>query len=75
MTVTSFDNARNGVSLKDMMARAAFEAVSYFDGLAESLQDYRDRRNTAAQLHALSDDMLKDIGLTRGQIDTIANRR
>ncbi len=75
MTVTSFDTARSGVSLKDMVARAAFQTVSYFDGLAESLKDYRDRRNTAAQLHALSDDMLKDIGLTRGQIDTIASRR
>ena len=43
----------------------AFQAVS----------EWSKRRRTAAELHALSDRELADIGLTRGEIGHIVHRR
>ncbi|MDF1750288.1 MAG: DUF1127 domain-containing protein [Alphaproteobacteria bacterium] len=75
MTVTAFETAQRGVTTKDMLARAAYQVVASFENMASAFADFRERRKTANQLHALSDDMLRDIGLTRGEINQLTARR
>jgi uncharacterized protein YjiS (DUF1127 family) len=75
MTVTAFESAQRGATVKDMLARAAYQVIAFVENVPSAVADYRERRNTANQLHALSDDMLRDIGLTRGEINQLTARR
>lgn len=51
---------------------AAFRFVSFFERALEAFQARRGARATAAELSALSDSQLEDIGLTRGDIAAVA---
>lgn len=53
-------------------AGAAFRAVSLAERALESFRAWRTARATAAELSALSDSQLEDVGLTRGDIPTVA---
>lgn len=75
MAVVTNEVVQTGVSLKDMIARAVFEVVASFEAVASAVADYRARRNTSAQLNALSDTMLADIGLTRSDIDRVVSSK
>lgn len=73
MAVTTLENVRNGavvgeLTWKDVTARAAFALVNRLETAVADFRTWRNRRRTAAELYALSDSMLKDIGLTRGEI-------
>jgi uncharacterized protein YjiS (DUF1127 family) len=49
-----------------------FNTVSLLQRLAVNLSNWRASLSTANALHGLSDDQLADIGLNRGEIDSIA---
>ena len=66
-------DANHGPTWKDPMARLAVRAAK---GIRKGISDSATgagRRRTAAELNALSDAMLKDIGLTRDEIGNLRN--
>ena len=75
MAVTLTTRTEASVSLKDLVARAAYDVVAAFEFAANATVEFYHRRKTAAQLNALSDEMLADIGLNRGDIEEIVARR
>jgi uncharacterized protein YjiS (DUF1127 family) len=48
---------------------------SFFKRYSHALQERRERRKTQTTLDALSDTELRDIGITRGEIDHVAFNR
>ncbi|MBO6838472.1 MAG: DUF1127 domain-containing protein [Alphaproteobacteria bacterium] len=75
MAVTTFDTGAREITVKDLIARGVYSVIALLEGAAYAVADYRSRRATAAQLYALSDEMLADIGLTRDTIDEALARR
>ncbi|MDW3207725.1 MAG: DUF1127 domain-containing protein [Alphaproteobacteria bacterium] len=75
MAVTTLDTGAREITVKDLIARGVFSVIAQLEAAAQAVADYRARRATAAQLHALSDQMLSDIGLTRDSIDTSLSLR
>lgn len=53
-------------------AVAASRFVAFFERALDVLQARRSAQATAAELSALSDSQLEDIGLTRGDIGAVA---
>ncbi len=56
-------------------ASAIFRAVNRLEGIVETIINWNASRKTATVLNSLSDKQLEDIGLSRGDIDGVANRR
>lgn len=75
MAVVTNEVAQSGVSLKDMIARAVFDTITAFENAVEAVSEFRARRQTSAQLNALSDSMLADIGLSRSDIDRVVSSK
>lgn len=75
MAVTTLDTGAREITVKDLIARGVFALIADLENVADAIADYRARRATAAQLHALSDQMLADIGMTRDSIDTSLSLR
>lgn len=53
-------------------AIAAYRLIDTIDHLAEAVRSYLSARATQRYLNALSDELLDDIGLTRGDIEEVA---
>jgi uncharacterized protein YjiS (DUF1127 family) len=49
-----------------------FTIVSGLDALSRRVRDWRSRRATVAALERLSDEQLRDVGLTRGAVADLA---
>jgi len=71
MAITTFEANTQTVSLKDMIANAAFSAITGVENLVAHISETLARRATINQISNLSDEMLSDIGLTRGDIENI----
>ncbi|MDF1750945.1 MAG: DUF1127 domain-containing protein [Alphaproteobacteria bacterium] len=71
MTILTVDTNRQGISLKDMIADAAFAVISFGEDLVERVSAEMSRRATIRQINGLSDAMLNDIGLTRGDVEKL----
>jgi len=56
------------------LAEGVFGGAFSFGGLFATLASWNDRRITRRELSRLSDRELEDIGLTRGDIDSIVSR-
>ncbi len=56
-------------------AISVYRAVSAISDLASGIGHWRSRNRTATQLARLSDRQLDDIGLSRGDVETIAAGR
>ena len=67
MAVVDFDAALVGAKKEEA-------ASGFFAKIAQDIAVFRARRQTKAELEALSDAMLRDIGITRGDINTVVNR-
>jgi len=46
-----------------------YRLVAKFDDLRAAVAEWRETRATRAQLYSLSDDVLRDIGISRWEID------
>ena len=51
----------------------AYKVVTFFERIEAALKLRRERRETFKTLHALTDRELSDIGISRGDIRSIAN--
>ena len=71
MTILTVDTNRQGVSLKDMIADAVFAVISFAESAMDSISAEMNRRATIRQINSLSDAMLNDIGLTRGDVEKL----
>ena len=71
MTILTVDTNRQGVSLKDMIADAVFAVISFVESVMDSISAEMNRRATIRQINSLSDAMLNDIGLTRGDVEKL----
>ncbi len=60
----------NGSSIASVFA---YKVVTFFERIAQSAAKAKDRRATFKTLHALTDRELNDIGISRGDIRSIAN--
>jgi|AutmiccommuBRH23_1029490.scaffolds.fasta_scaffold231574_1 uncharacterized protein YjiS (DUF1127 family) len=63
----------NTQSTLPLGAITLYRAVSSVSELLSRIQAWRDARRTARILHNLSPRQLEDIGLTRADIDTLAD--
>ncbi len=57
-----------------MMTMNAGHNSGFFARIAEMLSDWRYRADTRAQLEALSERQLNDIGLSRHEIESVVKR-
>lgn len=71
MAITTFEANTQTVSLKDLISNAAFNAITGVENLIAHVSEALARRATINQISNLSDEMLNDIGLTRGDIEKI----
>jgi uncharacterized protein YjiS (DUF1127 family) len=71
MTILTVDTNRQGISLKDMIADAVFAVISFVETAMERISAEMNRRATIRQINGLSDAMLNDIGLTRGDVEKL----
>jgi uncharacterized protein YjiS (DUF1127 family) len=69
--MAAFDTSRSAFGSAPVAARVGGFFVSLFGAVAA----WNDARNTRKSLGALSDRELEDIGLVRGDIDAVAERR
>ena len=60
-------------SNSSILAVTAYKVVVFFEKIGAALQQRADRRQTFKTLHALTDRELNDIGISRGDIRSIAN--
>lgn len=72
---TTHGAAQDVVTIKDLLSRAAFTAVSAAERAVETVRDANRKRRTAMRLRNLSNEMLDDIGLSRADIDRISYDR
>mgnify|MGYP000862915062 FL=1 len=56
-----------------MLSVAAYRFVSFIEGIGSKLQKRKEQRDTYKTLQGLSDRELNDIGISRGDIRSIAN--
>lgn len=63
----------NVTSNSSMLSVAAYRLVTFIESLATRIAKAKDRRQTFKTLHALTDRELNDIGISRGDIRSIAN--
>lgn len=56
-----------------MFAVAAYKVVKFFEAIGTAAAKAKDRRDTFKTLHSLTDRELNDIGISRGDIRSIAN--
>jgi uncharacterized protein YjiS (DUF1127 family) len=49
--------------------------ASFFEGYWRAFQEWRKRERILAELSSLSERELRDIGITRGEIDYVASNR
>ena len=66
----TFFNINNNSS---MLSVWAYRFVTFIEGISQSMAKAKDRRQTFKTLHALTDRELNDIGISRGDIRSIAN--
>ena len=66
----TFFNINNNSS---MLSVWAYRFVTFIEGISQSMAKAKDRRQTFKTLHALTDIELNDIGISRGDIRSIAN--
>ena len=66
----TFFNVTNNSS---MLSVAAYRLVTFIESLAARIAKAKDRRQTFNTLHKLTDRELNDIGISRGDIRSIAN--
>jgi uncharacterized protein YjiS (DUF1127 family) len=71
MTILTVDTNRQGISLKDMIADAVFAVISFAESAMDRISAEMNRRATIRQINSLSDAMLNDIGLTRGDVEKL----
>ena len=71
MTILTVDTNRQGISLKDMIADAVFAVIYFVETAMERISAEMNRRATIRQINGLSDAMLNDIGLTRGDVEKL----
>lgn len=71
MTILTVDTNRQGISLKDMIADAVYAVISFAETAIERISAEMNRRATIRQINGLSDAMLNDIGLTRGDVEKL----
>ena len=60
-------------SNSSILAVAAYKVVMFFEGRIAATAKWKERRDTFNTLHKLSDRELNDIGISRGDIRSIAN--
>ncbi len=65
--------ALNITNNSSMLSVAAYRVVTFIESLAQRIAKAKDRRATFKTLHALTDRELNDIGISRGDIRSIAN--
>lgn len=68
MAVTTFDAGRGEVTVKDLIARAAFVVIQKAYDAYNAYEQVAKRRETEVQLSRLPDSLLQDIGLERADI-------
>jgi uncharacterized protein YjiS (DUF1127 family) len=66
----TFFNINNNSS---MLSVGAYRVVTFIERISQSMAKAKDRRQTFKTLHALTDRELNDIGISRGDIRSIAN--
>ena len=66
----TFFNVTNNSSA---LSIAAYRVVTFIESLAQRIAKAKDRRQTFNTLHKLTDRELNDIGISRGDIRSIAN--
>ena len=68
-------NTAHGVIGLDRKTRSKGRVVGFFKGYWAAFQERRKREKLPADLTYLNDFELKDIGITRGEIDYVASNR
>jgi uncharacterized protein YjiS (DUF1127 family) len=68
-------NTGHGVIGLDRKTRSKERVFGFFKGYWAALQERRKREKLLADLTYLNDFELKDIGITRGEIDYVASNR
>jgi len=66
----TFFNVTNNSS---MLSVSAYRIVTFIESLAQRISKAKERRKTFYTLHKLTDRELNDIGISRGDIRSIAN--
>jgi|TARA_B110000977_G_C10800295_1_gene386028 uncharacterized protein YjiS (DUF1127 family) len=56
-----------------ILAIAAYKVVLFFDNRLAAIAKWKEQRETFKSLHKLTDRELNDIGISRGDIRSIAN--
>ncbi len=74
MAVTTFESSRREVTVKDLIARAAFVAIHAVYRVMDEIKIEHQRRQTERELSRLPDTLLQDIGLERADIRTATRR-
>ena len=68
MAVTMFDAGREEYTIKDMIARAVFVLISKTYDMADAVVRQSAQAQTENALRRLPDNMLRDIGIERADV-------
>ena len=60
-------------SQSSILAVAAYKVVMFFENRSAAIAKWKEQRETFKSLHKLTDRELNDIGISRGDIRSIAN--
>jgi uncharacterized protein YjiS (DUF1127 family) len=63
----------NVSSQSSILAVAAYKVVMFFENRSAAIAKWKEQRETFKSLHKLTDRELNDIGISRGDIRSIAN--